>query len=333
MAKFVQWVVALGVSAFAIWILAASVDGHAFVSALKNADLRWLVATACTATLYHLFRSLRWGVLAESQVRLSLRDILSINGIGYLAINLLPFRTGEIIRPALLTSRSDVPLATGVALSVVDRLIDILTLGFLFALVLVAAPIPVEVLEIGGTEVDLAHDGRKVVVGAMVLFGAVALVPVLMGARGEALVRRFAGARVAQMYLGFVRGVRSLGSVTILTRAFGWNLVAWVANVASLWTLGRAFGMDGFDAWAALISQVLLIIGVMLPAPPAFAGVFEAFATAGPVLHGISPSVGAAWAVTLHGIQLGILLVVGCFFLWWDDIGVGDVLRMRGRSQ
>jgi uncharacterized membrane protein YbhN (UPF0104 family) len=323
-----RWFVAIGVSVAAFWILFREVDAEAFFGALRRVELPWVLACVAFQVAYHLCRIFRWGQLVQPVRRVSARSVLSINAIGYLAINILPFRMGEFVRPALLTEREGVSFSSGVAVSVVDRLLDIAALGVLFVLMISFADLPAETVVIGGAELSVTGDGRRVVAFSMVLFGAVAAVPLLLGEFGERLAHRLLGHRLGGIYSGFRVGLSTVGDV----RALGWasvlNGFGWFFNLLGMWCLLRGFGLDQMTLWSTLVVMVFLIVGVMLPAPPGFAGVFEAFAAAALIIYGVEASIAAAYAVTLHVLQLVLLFLFGGFFLWMDGLSFSRLLSL-----
>ena len=72
-------------------------------SALSGARLGWIVPTMAAYALAHVIRGFRLRALVG--VPVTQARLFSINAIGYLAINVVPFRLGEMVRPYLLARR------------------------------------------------------------------------------------------------------------------------------------------------------------------------------------------------------------------------------------
>ena len=55
-------------------------------------------------------------------------SLFSITSVGFMAINLLPVRMGEFVRPYLISQKSSIRLGSSLATIVVERVFDMLTL-------------------------------------------------------------------------------------------------------------------------------------------------------------------------------------------------------------
>lgn len=315
-----RWVVALSLSGIALWILGRSVDGAAFVDSLGDVRIGYLLASLGASGLYHLTRMVRWGGLVRPIAIISRRQVVSICAIGYMAINIIPFRVGELVRPALLTEREGVAFSKGMAVTIVERLMDLLAVMALFLIAIAWTPLAVETVEIGSYQVDLADEGRQALAGAIGLFAAAAVLPLLLGERGERWAQRLLGRRLGGLYSDFRAGLRLIGSPRALGGGVAWTVVSWTFNATALWLMALAFGMDSLGLWGATLVLALLVVGIMLPGPPGFAGVFEAFCVAGLSLQGIEASAAAAYAVALHMTQLLVIIGTGIVFLWLDGL-------------
>ena len=73
--------------------------------------------------LAHTLRSWRLGLLLGE--KLPFRSLFSINAIGFLAINVVPLRLGEAVRPYLLQENHGIAYGHSVAAIVVERVIDL----------------------------------------------------------------------------------------------------------------------------------------------------------------------------------------------------------------
>src|SRR5688572_2460346 len=73
--------------------------------------VRWSMVAFYVPVLVAMmwFRSVRWRFLLRSIVEVPRRRLLAVSGVGFMAIVLLPFRLGELVRPYLMHMRSADP--------------------------------------------------------------------------------------------------------------------------------------------------------------------------------------------------------------------------------
>ena len=118
----------LGSLAWAGW----GMDLRATLAAAAGFDLRWaLPMTVCLfGTLF--LRVLRFRLLLDHPV--DNRGMLGVTAIGFLAINVVPLRMGEFVRPFLLAERHGSPFGLALAALFMERLLDLSALMVLLAM-------------------------------------------------------------------------------------------------------------------------------------------------------------------------------------------------------
>lgn len=172
MKRFVQLVVVLAIGAGCLWFALRKVHFDDFVTALRDMDLAmFALGLACFAIL-HAARPLRWGQLVDAvKPDVSFRSTLSITSVGFMLINILPFRLGEFVRPYLLFEREEVPFGSGLATVLVERVLDVMALGVLFLGVLLFADVPEFTVTVAGRDepFDIVAAARTGILGVLVL--------------------------------------------------------------------------------------------------------------------------------------------------------------------
>ena len=113
-------------------------------------------------------------LLAPVAPALSLGRGLSILLIGTFAIQLVPARLGELVRPWLLHQRAKMPLSTGLGLIALERAVDLLAMLLALVAVLLWVEIPSSTLVLPGLELDIVVWGWST---ARLLVPGVALGP------------------------------------------------------------------------------------------------------------------------------------------------------------
>jgi uncharacterized protein (TIRG00374 family) len=220
-------------------------------------------------------RAYRWSVLLAPIRPISTRRLLPITAIGFMANNVLPFRTGEVVRSYVLARQHGVRKSAGLATIAVERICDGLTM---LAFILVAA-----------STVTFTSRLREVTVLALILFG-LAVLGLAVITRADALRARLLGAvfkrtpdaarkRIEPLVDAFFTGLHSLRSPRAVALVAGSSLAAWLFEASMYWTIARAFGGD---VQAALgVPETLLTTGIanlatLVPSSPGYVGPFEA---------------------------------------------------------
>jgi uncharacterized protein (TIRG00374 family) len=275
------------------------------------------------------------------------RTQLSIQMVGFFCVNAFPARLGEAARPLLLFERAGVPIGAGFGVVFTERIVDLVALFATLLGVVWLVEVPDHRLELAGRSLSLVELGRWASL-AVLLPALAALVGLaLLGpgalrlgarmvdaleARVEApLVRRLArfALRFGESFVEGVRALRSprrLAAVALLTAGLFCSMGIMMVFLA------RAFDLDdriGFGAGMGVLAITML--GIALPAPPGFAGVFEAAARGGLALFGVAGEAEAgralAYALVFHWWPFLLLAASGAFFLWRDRIGLGRLFR------
>lgn len=311
------------------------VDLDEFWSSIRSVDQTWWSISVVTVVGLHLTRAWRWGRIVHRIKPLPQRDVLSANSMGFLAILVMPFRLGEMVRPYILHERHGVPFGSALYSVVVERTVDILALGMLFLIAVLFADLPLESFPIGDWDVRFVVEGRKAILIALTPFGGCLLAFLLLQDRAVrwttavvGMVHEGLARKTAAMMQSFLDGVRTMKDPRFgLEMAVSTTLI-WALNVACLWSLFIAFRFEGLGPMTGLVLLVVMVVGSLLPAPPMFAGVYEVFVVVGLALFGVGRDEATAYAVVSHMSMITVVVGLGLVFLWLDGVPVSRIFRL-----
>lgn len=343
-------VVALGI---ALWGVPLAEVG----TALGNARWGWLLAVAGVFQWQQLMRAWRQTLIVRAvRPGSTYRTNLSVLCVSFLAINTVPGRVGEVVRPLLLLQREQLPLGVGFALVFVERVLDLCATFAMLGLVAFVFPPPTHVFTLGQVQVDwlsLARGAAATVLPA-VLLALLALVlwgQRLVGAlaplagRGPPAWRR--GLRLGLGFAGtFVQGLQAVRSPSRLAAVVGLTVVTWAVSIWMYPMAAHAFGIGpllGYGEGVAVLAVSML--GGIAPAPPGQAGTYEAFVRGGLALHGIvgpgptpqgiAPSLDAAavaLALTMHWWIMLVQASTALYFLAVDRLDLRALVRQARQT-
>ena len=282
----------------------------------------WLVAAMGIVMLALGVRGWRWRVILDRSARISTREALSLLIIGYAANNVLPMRTGELVRAQLLYQRAGVSRLATLGTIIVERIFDVLVLALFLTGTVVFA---------GGIDERVRVFSLLITTGAAGAAGVVALLTVWPRAAElcVAMLRVVpAGVRPRmQVLLGnFLVGLGSLHGGRVWLAVAGSSVLTWALEAAAFWLVGQAFALP--------ITPVLYLavcaaatLAVAAPSTAGGVGPFEVSASALLVVFGVPASHAAAYALVLHVTLIVPVVVLGVVLLWRQHLRFGSMWR------
>ena len=272
----------------------------------------------------HAFRTLRLGSLLGEPIPFT--QLFSINSIGFLAINVVPLRLGEFVRPALLAERHGVSFGKAMAAIVMERLLDMCMLLVMLLGVTLWVELPTEGLLVNG--IDIVGAGQRVagiIVGVGCFAGSV-LIWV-----GEPAIKLLERLPLIYRLAGFARRFRD-GLKTLVASPL--RLVSVVMHTGLLWgltLLGIGAFMWGFPGIPSTIGAVwttwsITLAGMTALPTPGFFGGYELFCMAALWLLGVDAAIAGTFAITLHLGQFAFTCGLGGFFLVKEGLGLRSLV-------
>ena len=290
-------------------------------NALKEADYEYVFLGVFVYFLGVFLRALRWRYLLGRLRRFDVCALLSPLIIGYMANTLLPAHLGEIIRAYMLSEKEKLPVSTGLASIVMERIIDVFTLVALMALTARLYPFPVW-LKKTASAIFLACLGVFLLLVflkrfqpqiARMLKSAFRGFSIDFQKRSDELVARFADGIVP------LRRWVDYGMVSIL------SLCIWACYGLVIYLGLRAFHfIQIFDLpWSvSLILLVITTIAIIVPSSPGYIGTYHYLCQIGLGMFGVPLGPALSFAFVVHGINFFPVVLVGLGLWWYEGVVV-----------
>jgi uncharacterized protein (TIRG00374 family) len=244
-----------------------------------------VVAYVGSLAVVHFLRAVRWRHLLRPVGRASFRSVLAVSWIAFGAILLSPLRSGEIVRPYLITKRSNVRGWEAAGTVGAERVIDGLVLSvMLFAglqLATALSPLPDHV---GNLPVPAAAVPKAAYSALALFMAAFALMGTFFFARDFARKATFAVIGVvsrglAERLAGIVErvadGLRFLPSPAHLVPFLAETIAYWIVNIAGVQLLAWGTGLEGMTLAQAAVAVGCLGFGILVPSGPGYFGAFQ----------------------------------------------------------
>jgi uncharacterized protein (TIRG00374 family) len=244
-----------------IWVLNGYPLGE-LIPTIRSLDWRWVMVGVATDLSVYVAHAGRWNTLLGPVARLRLWPTVQAIYIGLFANEVLPLRTGEVIRCYLLAHWSDLRLSLVFASAALERLFD----GFwMFTTFLITAGF------VHGIPTDLVILVQ--VLGLLLLLGALALAWVLMHKQKAHAV--FSESRWSATVRHIVEGLHLMGNLRTLSLTWLYSLLYLVLQIVSVYALMKAYGLD-LSIWVAAGVLAIVRFATVVPNAPGNVGLFQA---------------------------------------------------------
>jgi uncharacterized protein (TIRG00374 family) len=294
----------LVVTVVAIYWTLRDVDVSLVLQSARSASLTALLGVSVMQLLGIYFRAVRWRYLTSplADYPLPLAAHVRATAVGFMFINLLPFRIGELVRPWFLARQTGIRGTAALGTILLERALDFAALAVIGGMVLY--------FHSGGFPAWFRT-------GAYMLAG-VSMLPIslLIALRIDEERTLSVVTRVARPLPGRV-GERGLDLITELCRGLGtlrgprplavvllYTLLIWGVIYAAPF----AFGLLALDIQLPAGERFLAIftlhaftaLAVAAPSAPGFLGVYHVACKEALALFGIAPEVAVAFGTLVH---------------------------------
>jgi uncharacterized protein (TIRG00374 family) len=314
----------IGLSAVAVVALLRQVDLHVLWGEIRGARIEWLLAAFVITVAGYDLRARRWGVLLRSRARISQERLFSATMIGFLAINTLPARIGELVRAYVLSRTERIPVGTVLGSVVMERIFDLGALGSFWALSLLFAPYPDWFRWSGYLTLMVG----AVLVGSLWILHAAHVTEHPLLDRILSLIPARIRQPSASAIRSFTSGLSGIREPGTMARAWLWSVAMWIVNGSVFLLVGISIGMH-LPWWSPLLLAFVVCVAILVPSSPGFIGVLEAGCVVGLGLLGVEESKGLAYGILYHLTQLVPLVLLGGFYALRGQLGP-DLFQGRG---
>lgn len=308
-ARFAVYALSLGCL---LWVY-HDFDWKGELPRLARIHWAWLVVAVAADILVYVTQAWRWNLLLRPIARLPFGRAVQAIYIGLFANEVLPLRSGELIRCYLQGVWNRISVAVVLSSALIERLIDGVWLILGFLLVSRITPLPRE-LEAGVTVLTTV----VAVLAAIVVFAV--------------LNRRFAihvttKHRWSEVLRTLVEGLHAMGRSRTFVYSVLASLVYLILQLLPIYAMLRGYGLElGWAASATVL--VVLRLGTIVPGPPGNVGVFHFFCYI--ALHnmlGVDPQTAKSLSGLIFFTITVPLLVAGSIALALTGRNIREILH------
>ncbi|HXL15684.1 MAG TPA: lysylphosphatidylglycerol synthase transmembrane domain-containing protein [Methylomirabilota bacterium] len=311
-------VLGIALSTAAVYVLLRQVGTRDLVRNIRGADPLWLAGACLLTVAGYWLRAARWGEILSPEAKVGQGRLFATTMVGFLAINTLPARLGELVRAYALARSERINTGTVLGSVVIERIFDLAALAGFWALSLLFAPYPSWFRWSGYVTIALSV---AVTVGLSLLHASHYDADSL-----ASRLRRFVPKRllepIERPVASFAAGLRVLGKPSTIAVAGLLTLAMWIVTGSVFLLVGRSMGLS-LPLWSPFLLSFVVCVAIMVPSSPGFIGVLEASCVAGLALLGVDASRALAYGVLYHLTQIVPLVLLGGFYAMRGRLGPG----------
>ncbi|GIW41747.1 MAG: membrane protein [Candidatus Binatia bacterium] len=309
-----------------LYLAARNVAWTDLVAAFGRFDARWLLPAVLVSLAIMVLRAWRWQLELLPLERIPLARLWVVCAVAYTAINLLPARLGEVVRPWLLSRRSGIRFSSVVGNLIVEKTMDSIVIAFYVLLgLLVTENLPTWV--------------RRGAVFPAVGAALLAAVTALLWWRGEPFVRRRVvgflperfGEGILRVTRSLLAGMSVLPDPKLLSGVAVISVVLWFLPILSSYIVILAFDFR-VPFQAALLVFIFIGFGTALPQAPGMVGLYQYACVLALGLFGVPQADALAYGLVLNALQLFTIVAQGLVALPFAGVKLEDLLRRPAAS-
>ena len=285
----------------------------------------WVAAALPVFTVSKFVHAFRWRILLGRIPGLPLSGLFGTYLISNMVNNLMPLRTGDLVRIQVPARRYNIHRAELTAIViVVETLLDGMAYVILLLIGLGLQDVPVVRQSVLWTLVGLVALG----VALTALAARIHLPDDLSQVGWGRLLPGWLRQRVAELVPPFVDGLAALRDPRIAAQAIAISFPTWLIEVVVFWLFGQAFGL-GLSFSAYLLITVAANMIVAVPITPTSLGLYEVALQEVIALFGVERSLAAGYAIGTHLFMSLWIIVTGLLATWLLNIRFEELFYLR----
>jgi uncharacterized protein (TIRG00374 family) len=334
MKKAGQLGISLGLTALIGYLVYIGVpDWHLAWHVMIQGNPLWLLAGFMFVMLHMLLRALRWGVLLSAVKHgISNRNLFSLTLVKYV-LNVIPPRAGEVAASVVLARKENISVASVIAASLLERILDMFTVVLIFGIYLSFyahrfAP-----------NSDRGHE-IMVIIQRYSLKGLVVLC-LVFGFLGFLLWRDNWLSSLPhgpqKLLRSFLGGFKGLQKGEVVLKAIILSFVIWTSITLQLWSMMHAY-LDIFPFAGALFLMAITVVGVAIPTPGGVGG-FQFFMNLGLVnffsrylLESDPASQAAGISNGCYLVSTVPVMILGLYFLNREGLTLNRLSKLEAEA-
>lgn len=324
--RWIKYGISFVILVASLYYALLDIDLNHFFTVLAQVRWQWLIYSALCTIAAHVLRAQRWRILLEPIVPgVSLLNAFSATMVGYL-FNLTIPRSGELIRPYILSRNEKFSLSSSLATIVLERVLDILSILVLGIVVLFFYQEEIQLL--------FPNFSENILTALLVpLIGIVVFLFVLLRTAIVQRILEYTLKKVSPLWyrkmVEYIDRFKAGFSILSAPRKYigigTITAVMWLFYILSLYLLFFAFDFQYRSPLTLVDANFLCFvtsIGIAIAPTPGAVGVYHSLVKVTlNTLYDISPAIALAYGTVAHAVGMyGVALLLGGIFFIREQV-------------
>ncbi len=279
-----------------IWVL-HDVKADEILAEILHMNYGWVALAVVSDILVYVLQGWRWTILLKPIAEIPMMRSVRAIYVGLYANEVLPFRSGEIIRCYLQSRWAHLPFSVVLSSIAIERIFDGVWLVLYLSVVVQFVDLPRRV-----------RDGGYILILVVALLAGALSFIIAFQRRAKELAAHWKWGDKAKI---FIEDLQAMGASRSFFQSWIASLPHLLAMTVPIYCSIRAYGLTGFSIWDAAVINVIVRLGTVVPGAPGNLGVYQGLIVLALVFYGIDENVAKRFSLIVWGIVTLPLLVAG----------------------
>jgi len=336
------------VSGATLYLAFRNVPFQDLINYLASINYFWIIPSVVLVIVSFSLRALRWQFILGATHRVGFWRAFHPLMIGFMINCVLPGRLGEFARPLILNRKIDIPVATGLATVIVERVFDLIMLLSLFVIVSASTQIDPSIA-IGFGKYTLNHETLETVFNGMLQVSVVLVIGIVLislqktrnflngvimrfpnymfflSSTAKTRVREKLGRPVVGMINNVATGMTLIKNPKRISICFILSVCIWTLAAVSYYVFAIGCPQVRLTLTEMTAVMVILCFVIALPSVPGFWGLWEAGGVFAMMLFGIAEKDAAGFTLVNHAVQMFPVIWVGLMSAWISGVNIMQI--------
>ena len=272
----------------------------------------WVCAAVLFDILVYFLQGWRWSLLLRPVAQVPYARSISAIYVGLFANEVLPLRTGELIRCYLQGRWSGLPFTVTLSSALIERIFDGVWLCVCLLVTTHFVALPELYITLG-----------KVLAGLVLIGGALLVSAMFAKNKTHQALHKHPGLGKVTVLLD---DLYIIGHSPYLYLSAAASLPYLLLQVLPIYALAQGYGID-ITVGQGFALMVILRLVAVVPQAPGNLGTFQAAAVFGLVLFGVDSSLAKRFSFVMWAVITLPLLIVGFIALAITGLSLGDIRK------